>query len=236
MKWEDSAARTKPCYNVSPEIAQHSYIHNSCSPENATVTVKSASDNKVASQEFNGRLVGMEPPHPHSLSVGNLNSLTPPKSTLFLWWLVFGGGRCVSWEGCGNGYQRGDGCLEEVQLRKKEKKTIWSSAAEPLTRGNPWHSLTDLAADGQQRVQNHNGRNGSHGDHLGVVMDDRPEGQHQHWAGDQDGDHDQRPVQPLKGNDPKHLQSKETTNEGFGHSELGYLTSVLTHLPRWGCR
>lgn len=63
---------------------------------------------------------------------------------------------------------------------KEGKKTICSSAGEPLTRGNPWHSLTDLAADGQQRVQNHDGRNGSHGDHLGVVMDDRPEGEHQH--------------------------------------------------------
>lgn len=112
-------------------------LHNSCSPENATVTVKSALDNKVASQEFNWRLVGMNPPHPHSLSVGNFNLLTPPpKSTLFLWRLVFGGGRCVSWEGCGNGYQRGDGCLEEVQLRKKEKRQFG------LQLVNHWHKAT----------------------------------------------------------------------------------------------
>lgn len=63
-------------------------------------------------------------------------------------------------------------------------------------------SLTNLAANSQQCVQNHYGRNCSHGQHCGVVTDNRPEGDHQDRARDENGNKDQRPAQPLKWNDP----------------------------------
>lgn len=61
---------------------------------------------------------------------------------------------------------------------KKKKKRQFTP--QLLTGGNPRRSITDLAADGQQRVQSHYGGNDSHGDHLGVIVDNRPEGEHQY--------------------------------------------------------
>lgn len=145
----------------------------------------------------------MNPPHPHTAWLYITLTCWPPNPVVIsVWWLVV----CELWLWEGVPMQRllsGRSTAE-----KKKKKIIYPSAGEVLTRGNPWRSFTNLAADGQQRVQNHYGCNSSHGDHLGVIVDNRPEGEHQYWAWDQDGDYDQRPVQPLKWNDPKNLQRK----------------------------
>lgn len=55
-------------------------------------------------------------------------------------------------------------------------------------------------------MQDHYGRNSGHGYQLGVIADGGPEGEDQDWAGDHDGNHNQRPVQPLKRYGPQNLE------------------------------
>lgn len=201
-------------------------VYNSCSAESATNTVKSGSVKQASFRPKSSsggcwtRHDAMNPSQPNTAWLSMALMEVTPKSMPFLWSVGFGRQCCVNWGGCGNRSQCGDCCLEEVQL--KDKKKIYCSAWELLARGNPWSSLTNLATDSQQRVQNQDGGKRSHGHHLGVVTDNWPEGEHQYWAWDQDGNYNQRPVQPFKWNYPENLQRKRL-------QIISLVKSVLAH-------
>lgn len=197
-------------------------VYNSCSAESATVTVKSGSVKQASSR-------------PRSSPGGcwthhmDTNPSQHDCMALMRWplnispsWGQWGLVVNVVW----TGGDVGTGPNAETAVWKKyswkRTKTIYCSACGLLARGNPWSSLTNLAADSQQRVQNHDGRQRSHGHHLGVVTDNGPEGEHQYRAWDQDGDYNQRPVQPFKRNYPQNLQRKRSQRRFL-------VKSVLVH-------